>query len=200
MTKNIWLCLLLIIAACISTALLVHSRRHSLHRPTHLNQKPDAFMTDASYFEYDKQGNLHSHLSTTKILHYRSKNSSRFEHPKMMVYTDQHVPWYVSADHGRSHDGVKWVYLWDHVSLHQPDRPNNPETTINTSEMTVFPTKSFAKTDQNVTIVRPGSAVEATGMHADFKRGVITLLSHSRGVYESTKPHVATHSDSKHST
>src|SRR3990167_3141447 len=183
MNKNIWLSLVLIVVTCLSTILMLHSNPHRKSLPMVLAHEPDSFMQDVSYYEYDSHGALHSHLSTPKIIHYSNKNAAQFEKPNVMVYTDKHIPWYISAEHGKSKQGVDWVYLWENVVIHQPEAPNNPQTTIKTSAITFYPMKSYAETYRDVTITRPGSIVQAKGMTADFKKGIITLLSHSRGVY-----------------
>ena len=198
MSRNAYLSFLLILVASISTALLVNHGHQPVHQAAHLDQQPDMFMTDAEYFEYNKQGDLHSHMTTTKIDHYAHMNSSRFENPTLMTYTDQHTPWHISAKHGKSHYGTKWVYLWNNVIVHKSTEPNNPETTITTPGMTLLPPKTLAKTDQNVTITRPGSIVHSRGMRADLKQGVITLLSHSRGVYEPTQHVTQTNAHHQH--
>lgn len=183
MSKNVWLSLILIVVACFSTLLMVHRNHHYTQQRAQSGRHRDAFMTNVNYYEYDNQGLLHSHLTTSKIVHYPHNNVAHFEKPRMMIYTDQHIPWYVSANHGKSQNGMDWVYLWNHVVIHQLQEPNNPPTTVNTSAMTFYPRKPYAQTNKNVTITRPGSIVKAKGMTADFKKGIITLLSHSKGTY-----------------
>jgi len=171
---------------------MINSSRDRIQQRATLDNRPDAFMTKVNYYEYDSQGLLHSHLQTSKIKHYPHNNAARFEKPNMMVYTNEHIPWYVSAEHGNSQNGVNQVNLWSHVVVHQPKEPNNPETTIKTSAMTLYPRKSYARTNRNVTITRPGSTVKAKGMTANFKKGIITLLSRSRGIYVPPEQHKTT--------
>lgn len=190
MSRSIWLSLLLIVAACFSTILMLKNTSHRqplvLDNPS---KHPDAFMINAKYYEYDDQGLLHSRLFTTKVLHYKYQNSAQFIHPDFMIYTDKaQAPWYISAAHGMSRDGVSWVYLWDNVQIHQPQQPNNLPTDIATDHVTILPNQSIAKTDDDVTITRPDSIVKAKGMQTDFKTGIIELLSHSRGVYAAYPP------------
>lgn len=189
MNKNVWFSLILIIVACLSTILMLQNNSRTIHPPSKLERSPNAFMINANYYEYNKLGYFHSHLSTPEIIHYAYKNSSHFQKPRLMVYTDKHIPWYTTADHGQSHGGLNWVYLWGHVVIHQPRRPSSSETTIKTSSVTLHPLQSSAETDQKVTITRPESIVNGVGMTADFKKGIITLLSHSRGVYEAHNSH-----------
>ncbi len=185
MNRNFWLSLFLIIAASLSTLFMLRSTQHESPPPTQqLNQRPDAFMVNVDYSEYDDQGNLHSHLLTPKVIHYPNQNSAVFAQPNFMIYTSERVPWYITAEHGTSRDGINSVFLRDDVHIHQPAEPDNPETTILTTTATIHPPQSTATTDDPVTIVRPGSLVKGTGMEANLKTGVIKLFSHSQGFYD----------------
>lgn len=149
----------------------------------HPGHKPDAFMINVSYYEYDSEGHLHSHLVAPKIVHYEHQNSAEFTHPDFMIYSNHRTPWYITADFGSSQEGINLVHLWDNVHIHQPPQVNNMETDIVTTAATILPNESVAKSDQKVTIIRPDSVVKAIGMQADFKTGVVHLLSHSEGFY-----------------
>ena len=189
MNKSVSLSLLLIVLACTSTALMLRSiPRHHLTSKQQLDHQPDAFMHNVSYSQYDDQGLLHSHLSTTLIVHYPWEDSSRFNHPDYLIYTDKQVPWTVVANQGKSQGGSRRVHLWDHVKIHESQQLTEPEITIVTRTLTIFPNRSFAETDKDVTITRPDSTVQATGMTVDLKKRIIHLLSHSLGIYEAGQP------------
>ena len=125
MNRNIWLSLFLLIAASLSTLWMWHHSHRQLPPPAStLDQRPDAFMLDVNYDEYDEQGQLHSHLSTPKTVHYPHQNSMTFEQPNFMIYTDEHIPWYISSLQGNSQDGIQTIHLWNNVVIHQPAEPN----------------------------------------------------------------------------
>lgn len=174
----------LIIAVSITTLLILGKVGDNTELTTNANTKPDAFMLDVNYAEYDDTGYLHSHLLTPKIIHYPYQNAADFISPDFMIYTEKHIPWYITADFGKSFDGIKTINLRDHVVIHQPSQPNAPETTITTDTATVYPDKSMASSQDNVIVVRPDSWVRAKGMETNFKTGIIKLLSHSRGIYD----------------
>lgn len=189
MSKRVSLSLLLIVLVCLNTALMLRNVSH--YRATskqQLDHQPDAFMHNVSYSQYDDQGLLHSHLSTALIVHYPWENSSHFNHPNYLIYTDKRVPWRVVANQGKSQGGSRQVYLWDHVKIHESQQSMEPETTIVTRTLTIFPNRSFAEADKDVTITQPNSTVQAIGMTADLKHGIVHLLSHSRGIYEADQP------------
>lgn len=190
MSKSISLSLLLVLA-CLSTTTL--TLRHISHRHStskqQLDHQPDAFMHNVSYFQYDDKGLLHSHLNTSLIMHYPWENSFYLNHPCYLIYTDKRVPWTVVANQGKSQEGkFRRVYLWDHVKIHKSQQTTEPKTTIVTLTLTIFPNRSFAETDKDVTITWPNFTMRAAGMTADLKKGIVHLLSHSIGIYEADQP------------
>lgn len=185
MSKNVSLSILLIVLVCLSTPFILRNIfHHHFALKQQLDHQPDTFMHNVSYFQYDYQGLLHSHLNTSLVIHYPRENSSYFNHPYYLIYTDKRVPWTVVANQGKSQGGVRQVYLWDHVKIHESQQSTEPETTIVTHTLTIFPNRFFAKTDKDVIITRPNSTIQATGMTADLKKGIVRLLSHSIGIYE----------------
>ena len=185
MSKNVSLSILLIVLVCLSTYFMLRNvpRHHSTSKQQ-LDHQPDAFMHNVSYFQYDYRGLLHSYLNAPLIVHYPWEDSSYFNHPYYLIYTDKRVPWAVVANQGKSQGGVRQVYLWDHVKIHESQQPTEPETTIITRALTIFPNRFFAKTNKDVIIIQPNSTVKAAGMTADLKKGIVHFLSHSIGIYE----------------
>ena len=187
MFQNIKISLLLIVAIYLST-LLIPRNLFPLELPSQeqLDHQPNTFMRDVNYYQYDEDGLLHSHLTTTLITHFSYQDSSQFYSPHYLIYTDRRVPWTITATFGKSQHGTQWIYLWDHVKIHEILQSTGPKTTIMTSTLTIFPNLSFAKTNDPVVITRPNALIHAIGMTANLKKGIFYLLSHSQGVYESS--------------
>lgn len=184
--KVFWLSLILLVAVGVSTGLMLLGSPQ--HRLIHKKKKTmDAFMVNVIYVQYNEQGLVHSRLVSSTMDHYAENNTAYFTDPKILIYTQHRIPWHISALYGKSRHGTQWVYLWNKVKLHQPQLPQHPETTITTSALTVYPSTSRATTKRAVTITRPGSVIKGIGVKADFKTGIMQLLSHSRGYYESKK-------------
>lgn len=182
--KSLWFSLILLIGAGLSIFLMV-IREHKTSKvvaPGGIN----AFMIKPTYQDFDQQGQLHSKMQANQMKHYVRHDMSLFTNPDILIYTDDRIPWYITSDHGKSQNGTTKVLLYGNVVLHQPQRPDHPETTINTTELTVYPKRSFAETDKPVQIKRPGTVIHGKGIKANLKTGVIRLLTQSRGVYEPT--------------
>ena len=181
--KTFWLSIILIVAACISVLFMLGRNSQTGNVKTKPNGI-NAFMTNATYTQFNKLGQIHSRIQTPNMEHYAKNDTSFFIKPVFLIYTDDRVPWHVKSDYGKSQNGTKKVYLWGNVVLHQPQLEDHPETTILTTALTIYPKRSFAKSNQEVTIYRPGSVIKGKGVTANFKTGIIKLLTHSRGVYE----------------
>ena len=186
--KTFWLSIILIFAACTSVIFMLirNDQTQDIQKKT---GGINAFMTNATYTQFNKLGQLHTRMQTPNMEHYTENDTSFFIKPRILIYTSNRIPWHIKSDYAKSKHGMKKVYLWGNVVLHQPQLENYPETTILTSTLTVYPKRSFAETDQEVTIHRPSSVIKGKGVTANFKTGIIKLLEQSRGVYEpSTKP------------
>jgi len=182
--KTLFFSLILLIGASLSICLML-IRDHKITE----NKTPNgvnAFMTNPFYKDYNKKGQIHSQLQATRMQHYFGQDTSIFTNPKILIYTDERIPWHITSEYGRSQQGTQKVFLYENVKLFQPQLPNHPKTTILTSELTIYPNRSFAKSDKKVKIKQPGTVVNGKGITADFKTSIFTLVSNSRGIYQPT--------------
>lgn len=143
----------------------------------------DGFMTQATTYNFNSLGQLQKRIIASKMQHYPTHDQIIFTNPDILIYTRNRIPWHITALRGTSKKNNQVVRLYDHVKLHQSSRPNHPATTIVTSQLTIYPKKSFAHTDQPATIIRPDSIISGTGVNADLQKGIFNLISHSRGIY-----------------
>jgi lipopolysaccharide export system protein LptC len=143
----------------------------------------DGYMINATYTQYDEQGQVHTLMHAAKMTHYDKDNTSYFTQPEVLIYSRQRIPWTIEAEQGKAIHNSDQVILWGSVRIHQSPQPHYPETTISTASMTVYPHRAYAETDQPVLIIRPNTRVEAVGIQADFRQGIFKLLSAVRGQY-----------------
>lgn len=184
--KTIWLSIILIFAA-IASVLFMLNRDNNIQDTQGKSGGINTFMSNAIYTQFDELGHIHSRMQTPNMKHYEKKDSSFFIKPVILMYTSNRIPWHITSDYGKSQSGTTKVYLWGNVVLHQRQLKGHPETTILTSALTVYPKRSFAETNRKVTIYRPGSVVKGKGVTANFKTGILKLLTRSRGIYEPSK-------------
>jgi len=185
--KNLVLAIFFSMALISSILLLLQYHHHNpyLSTPNRHKSQPDIYVTDATFSDYDKNGLLKYHLKTPKALHFPEENVTAITQPNMVVYTNQRVPWRTTSDKGLLKRGKKIIYLSGNVVIHQIEQINNPETIIKTNQLTIFPDRSFADTNQNVTIIRPFGELQSRGMTLNYKKGVLLTKAQTRGVYVS---------------
>ena len=185
--QNFGISVLLILIICPITMLILQNMsRNALSSKLRQesNYRSDSFIRDASYYQYDEKGLLHSHLDSSLIIHFPYKNSSQFSDPHYFMYTNKHVLWNIKADSGKSQHGIQCIYLRNDVKIYELQQSIKPETTIVTNTLTLFPNYSFAKTNGPVTITQSNAVIQAIGMTANLKNGLVHLLSHSQGIYK----------------
>ncbi len=180
---NLFILLCVVIAVVASlylTPSMQASNMEIVNEPTYA----DGFMEDVIAMRMNTDGLPKSTLYSPKLIHFSQNNSTRLTTPHFVILPASGNPWDIYANHGISYDGVKTLYLWGDVKLHQQKGPDNKETTILTSSMTVYPGKNTAKTDQPVQLIQDDSVIHAKGLKTNFKTSTIELLSESRGVYD----------------
>jgi len=152
-------------------------------RPT----TPDTFMTNMHYVSFDKNGEWNSKLQVTRMTHYPDKDTSILEKPQYISRTKDQLTWVISADHGTAQEGLKKINLKDHVLVDRIHAINGNTLSLRTTEMVAFPKENFAQTDKPVTIIQPGSTVNAVGLTVNMNSGDIHLLSGVEGNYVGEK-------------
>jgi lipopolysaccharide export system protein LptC len=172
------------LTAAISLWIIVDHFHTELDESSKTNaQYPDAYLINAHYQDYDKQGQLHGEVFSPHSIHFKKNNVTLLDKPTLSLHTNNKQPWLVSSKYGRSYQNTQSLYLWDNVLIHHPKAKHNVETKIKTSSLTIFPKKEIAQTKDPVTISRPGSTTKAKGLHANFKKGIFQLLKNARGSY-----------------
>jgi len=144
---------------------------------------PDSYMTDVYAVTLNKDGKVASILVSPKVTDYEQDNNTDIQTPFVTINPQQEPPWHIHADHAKVLNGSSKILLWGNVNIQQLPGPNSHFLTLLTTELTLYPDKSFAETDQPVTIKQPDSIVHAVGMQADLNKGYIKLLSKTQGQY-----------------
>ncbi len=179
--KTIWLNFILLLSVGLSV-FLIFMKKYNI-QGTELPSGINAFMTKLTYVNFNKTGGIHSQLTAQQMKHYIRYDTSIFTHPKILIYTDKGIPWYITSNYGKSQKDNKKIFFYKEVKLYQPSQPTHPETSIYTQNLIYYPDRSFAKTNKKVIMKQPELIINGTGLKADLKKGVITLLKQSRGVY-----------------
>lgn len=176
----IYLILFLLLGVA-SIFILHHAVKHN-HKP----KKPtiNSFIIHAKFIEYNQYGQVKIIITSIKVTHMQTLGITYFEKPRIIGYTEKNrTPWHIHADLAISNQSGSKIILRGHVIAHQLPTSLHAESTITTSELTVFPKEARAITEKKVTIVRPGTIITGTGLVANLKTGQYELHSESSAIY-----------------
>lgn len=143
----------------------------------------DASMEQVSATIFNADGIASMHIESPKMLHYPKDDTTLIQRPVVTLYRKSAGPWHVSADKGSASHGIDKIFLEKNVIVHHRANPLDPEMTLTTETLSVFPELAEASTRDAVTISQPNATIRAVGMNANFTTGVVHLLSDTRSDY-----------------
>lgn len=144
---------------------------------------PDAFMEGVTATIMNKDGTPSMKVMTPKMIHYAQDDTTELTSPKVMLYRREPQPWSVQAKFAKATQGIEKIVFWDNVIINNPGDQINPNTTIATTSLSVFPELQTAWTEELITMTQPNLRVQGKGMEASIKEGTIKLLSQAKGFY-----------------
>jgi lipopolysaccharide export system protein LptC len=157
------------------------------HRDFEKDEIPNVTLTNVTMQNY-QNGLLGAKLSVPEISHLQSGKKINLKNPSFVIYDKKQQPWTVTAKTAEAKDDGTLVILHEDVKLFQPAGPNNPEITIFTSELTLYPKENRAETSMPVVLHQKAkdnsiAKIECVGVKIFQKTGVIKLLAKTRGYY-----------------
>jgi len=182
--KSIIFTLLLLTALSFISLFAVFTAKKITRTAKISDNKPDFFLTKATYTQFDSSGEIGKQFYTDKITHFANNNKYVFDKPHIKMQNENEQPWYITADKGKSEGGKSKIFLWDNVKVIQAAGQNNPDFDITSDTLTIYPDTKIAETDGPITIIQNESIVRAIGAQANFKDGTLKLLSNVECQYE----------------
>lgn len=172
----------------VATSMLYILDRSNQHHHKQLQQNVmDSFMHQVTSTNYGSTGEIKDTFASSYVTHFTQNDTTHAQSPHIIAYNKKGPPWYVTADQGTMTNGETQIHLQNHVSIHQPPGEKSHNVTFRTSALNYYPDRQYAETDQAVTVVQPGTHIEAVGMTANLNTGDIHLLHQSRGEYDRTQ-------------
>lgn len=180
------LTLYLVIFLCVAVGSVLILRHSNMEAPPPMAQQNTiaGFVVNGSFTEYNEQGLVKIKMNASSITHFKESGITHFIKPYIVTYTEDRTPWHIHADHAVSNKTNTEIILQKHVTIHELQTARHAETTITTTELTIFPKKSRAITDKGVTLSRPGMVIHGTGFVANLKTGQYQLRSESKAIYQ----------------
>ncbi len=146
----------------------------------------DSESYQATFTEYNRQGQIKAMMSAKTIKQYQPSGTIVFEKPFILAYGNNRAPIHVRADKATANKSINKIIMSGSVVIHQLKTKKDPETTIQTSQLIVFPKKSQAITNKPVVITRPGIIIHSIGLTANLKTAQYQLHSNSHVIYQPT--------------
>ena len=146
---------------------------------------PDYFSSGYYKKEMDVSGKIKNELTADKMIHYGDDGTTHLENPVMTLYNPSLPPWVIKSEQGvLAADGDN-LLLSGKVFISRDGTKNRRPFKINTSELKVKLSVSYAETKQWAEIIDTPNRTEGVGMQATFKRPVkVKFLSRVKGRYE----------------
>ena len=140
---------------------------------------PDFIGEDIRMTQFNADGSPRYELIAERVVNYPHSGITDFELPRLRYQTDD-GELRVTAEHGESHDEGEILYLSGDVFVHRVATPGNPEFTLRSDTLTVWPDTQRAATDDPVVLTRNNSVAHGEGMRADNLYGTLELLGDAR--------------------
>ena len=146
----------------------------------------DYFVEEATIKEWNNEGKLSRVLNTAKLEHYPNLSLSTLDHPESLSVRNDGSKVKLTSDTGTVLDDNNQTNLAGNVIVN--DNPDSISATIlNTEQLTIYPDKDYAETDEPVKITSQQSILEGVGMDVDFNNRVLNLHSRVEGTHDNAK-------------
>jgi len=175
--------LLVILIGAFSNWLLTSLETQPRILPREVRHEPDYFLQNFSATSMDKDGMAQHRLVADYLEHYPDDDTLVIRQLKLDLFRENLPPWTARANQGVVYERGERIQLSGEVELHRPATDRGEALTLQTEELTVYPQQEYAETDAAVTITSDRSDTRAIGMRLDTGKGLLELLSNTRGTY-----------------
>lgn len=151
-----------------------------------LRHDPDVIVDNFTVRRLDETGMVQHTLSAKQLRHYPDDDSTELDAPDL-IYRGKLSPTHVSAERGLLTRDGKEAILRDNVKVRREASAGNPEMTLATSVLNVYPDDEIARTDQPVHITHGRSVATGVGMVADRVKQTYILESRVKATLERTR-------------
>ncbi len=148
--------------------------------PGHAQQPPEWYWENASFWNFDAEGQLEQEATATRAEYYSQEDTIYLANPRLTTYVGNEDSWHTRAERGEVREGKDVVELLDSVEIFKGDG----SVTIRTDEMTLIRSQDMAVTGAAVSITGDTSRTDAIGMRAWLRQEKVELLAKVKTVHE----------------
>jgi len=145
--------------------------------------KPEYVSEHVLATRFDKFGQIAQRLTADKLWQYPKNNDLYFDNGYIRVMQNGALDYSVSAETGRYNTHNKLGYFNRKVHMLKPASGTQPQTTLDTSAMSIDANQRQASSEMPVEVHYGTSIATATGFTYDYNAGVVNLLSFARVTY-----------------
>ena len=151
--------------------------------PLSASEEPDLLIEDAVIRQYRPTGAIRYLLRSPLIEHFESDALTHLTDPDLMLHDEPEPPWRVTAERGvirnaaqGNRAGEEEVELIDDVQMLQVFEDGR-RYDLRTPQITIFPAREYAETDQNVMITTHAGRTKAVGLEGSLDQGLLKMFS-----------------------
>lgn len=149
-----------------------------------VENSPGYFSHNYSKREIDAQGILISHLQAKKMIHYSDDGTTHLHSLLMSFFNTDESPWLIESEIGVLQADKDHLLLSGNVTIEKEKYLNDRPFKINTSDLLVTLSTSFASTLQWAELIDGVNVTQGIGFEMKFSEPVkLSFLSNVKGRY-----------------
>jgi len=150
-----------------------------------IDHSPDYFSHGYYKKEMDKEGLLKNELTADKMIHYSDDETTHLDNPVMTLHSADVPPWVIKSETAILEADGDHLQLIGNVNVSRDGAKNLRPFVLNSSEMRVKLSTSYAETRQWAEIIDAQNRTQGIGLQITFIEPVrIKFLSKVKGRYE----------------
>jgi lipopolysaccharide export system protein LptC len=147
------------------------------------SEEPDLLIEDAVIRDYRVTGSLRYLLRSPLIQHFEADALTHLTDPNLTLLDAPQPPWEITARRGVIRNasqsrraGKEEVELIDEVQMLQVFEDGR-RYDLRTPNITIYPDREYAETDQNVMITTHAGRTKAVGLQGSLNKGLLKMFS-----------------------
>lgn len=141
----------------------------------------NSFFNNANIISFGETGLPKSKIIGDQIFHYPDEEDSEIIKPRITLFREKGLPVYITADHGWINKEGTRVFLKGHTIIKREKSLENRFSQLETPELTIWPNKNFAETEEAVKITTASTIATGVGMKAYLDTEHYYLLNNVKG-------------------
>jgi lipopolysaccharide export system protein LptC len=156
-----------------------------VHEVAIVDHSADYFSLGYYKKEMSREGLIKNELKADQMIHYGDDETTHLESPVMTLYNSKAPPWVIKSEAGILEANGDHLQLNGEVFISRAgDEKINP-LDINTSNLRIKLSISYAETDEWAEIINTPNRTEGVGLEATFVEPIkLKFLSKVKGRYE----------------